>query len=231
MINERISESKQQVFNDWKKEFSNLKPIAKNKYFKTIGPIAVGLELINLPGGQSYRPHFAVYPLWKKTIKDCFKTPFVLMEIYNLKGLQFSIPYLGADKQFIEAVNCTKEQVPIPFELDIVPLSYINNTIDKQFKDILIQSNSAQQGKLLELIFYCSLYAGANNLILTQLIGEIEMRAQVWNKQMFNYLHGDFEKWLLSLKRVKEEPNEFFRQVKVNMNDKIIKKLQNSKLI
>ena len=61
---ENIKDIKKQVAEDWQNAFPQLVKYAQNKYYKILGSVIVGIELIKLPKAEDYRPHFVIYSLW-----------------------------------------------------------------------------------------------------------------------------------------------------------------------
>src|SRR5919109_893840 len=109
---------KKKVASDWQTAFPQLAAFAQDKFYKIIGPLVVGIELINIQRIEGYRPHFMIYPLWGNNrghdLKACLDAPAVYSAIRNRKGLQLDIPYIKHGGYFAEAVECTKTQISIP---------------------------------------------------------------------------------------------------------------------
>jgi len=68
-----LREIKEMVNEDWQKAFPQLTLYARNRFYKIVGPLVVGFELINIPRTEDYRPHFVCYPLWKNNIQECLR--------------------------------------------------------------------------------------------------------------------------------------------------------------
>ena len=77
---------KKEIFKAWQNAFPQLTLYSQNNLYKKVGPIIIGIELIRLPRTEEYRPHFVMYPLWKKDILTCLSIPIILKEYKNKKG-------------------------------------------------------------------------------------------------------------------------------------------------
>ena len=114
-----LKDIKRKVIEDWKLAFPQLSGYSQNKLYKVTGPIVVGIELVSLPRTEAYRPHFAMYPLWKNDVKTSLDVPIVLKEYFNKKRLQYSIPYEKHSQLFSDVLESIKQQTPISFDEDI----------------------------------------------------------------------------------------------------------------
>jgi hypothetical protein len=75
--------------NEWINHFK-LTAKSPTKFYKTAGCFALGFDFPKIYG--ELQPHFVIYPLWKKDIKDCFSAPLFLHTINNNKGLKYQEP-------------------------------------------------------------------------------------------------------------------------------------------
>lgn len=104
-----LKELKKRVSREWQNAFPQLTPYTDNKLYKVIGPVIVGIELINLPNKEEYRPHFVMYSLWGNrtgnNLKACLNFPILLKEFYTDKGIQYCIPYVESDMMFSDIIN------------------------------------------------------------------------------------------------------------------------------
>lgn len=225
--------NKKVIFNDWQNLFPQLVPYSKNKLYKVVGPLVIGIELIKLPHVEEYRPYFVIYPLWGNklgnNINDCLSSPVILSDIRNKKGLQFDIPYSKHGEYFAEAVECTKKQIQIPFNKDVI-LNTLFGVVNGCFKDKMVNSNAGQQAKLFQFEFYAALYVN-NNKQLVSILNQIQKESKHWNMELFELWFGNFEHWLMALRNKVNFRNEFMNQIKTNQHDKKIEKLYFSELI
>lgn len=207
-------EIKKKITSDWLSAFPQLSSFAQNKLYKIIGCSIAGIELIKLPSSEAYSPHFTAYPLWNINPKIILDRPSLLIQIYNRKGLQFSIPYSRHNSYFNEAVEAITKQITISLYGDVKLNSWFE-MIDSCFNDILVSSNAAQQAKLLELKYYSAVYVGFEEQVRSVLI-EIEERQNNWNMQMFEMWFGKYEIWLQGLHEVFTNRNDFLERIAAN---------------
>ena len=62
---------------EWLTAFPQLSEFSTNKLLKIVGPLLVGVEIIQI-NTEEYRPHFVIYPLWKLDVKSCLEFPIIL---------------------------------------------------------------------------------------------------------------------------------------------------------
>lgn len=227
-MSENIKEIKKKIAEEWLSSVPQLSAFAQNKFYKVVGCLIIGVEAVNIPNIEGYKPHFVVYPLWKDDVKKCLDAPSLYLCLENKKGLQFSIPYLKHSAYFNEAIECLKKQVPILFT-ENVPLKSLFDLVDSRFNDILVKSNSAQQAKLFELKFYSALYTG-NQSQVQNVLNQIQQASKNWNMQMFEVWYGKFDTWLQGLQEKVNSCEEFLKQIEANKQDKKILQLKSSEL-
>lgn len=223
-MSEDIKDIKKRIAEEWLNSIPQLSAFAQNKFYKVVGCLIIGVEAVNIPNIEGYKPHFVVYPLWKDDVKKCLDTPFLYLCLENKKGLQFSIPYLKHSAYFDEAIECLKKQVPILLT-EKVTLKSLFDLVDSRFNDILVKSNSAQQAKLFELKFYSVLYAG-NQSQVQSVLNQIQLASKNWNMQMFEMWYGIFDLWLQGLQEKASNREDFIKQIEANKQDKKISKLK-----
>ncbi len=225
-MTEDIKTIKKKVNQDWQNAFPELAKYAQNKFYKTVGPTIVGLELIKLPRVEEYRPHLVIYPLWKGTLKECLNAPDVLLEFKNKKGLQFNIPYNKHSFYFEEVIRAIKEQSPIPFDGDI-KLKSLLSLIDTYSKEPPLGAapNSYLQAKLMEFKYGITL-ASSDDRLVEKVLSDIERRK--WDSEHFSMWDIKVDTWLNALKNIdKDSVVENVNKIK---SDKKLKKLLVSEL-
>ncbi|WP_312788854.1 hypothetical protein [Sphingobacterium sp.] len=221
-------EIKKKVTEDWLNSFPHLSPFAQNKLYKIIGCLIFGIEAVNVPNIEGYKPHIVIYPLWMHDVKKCLDTPSLYICIVNKKGLQFSIPYSKHNQYFNEALECFKNQNTVSLNGN-VSLKSLFAFIDSLFSDMLIKTNSMQQAKLFELKFHLALYVGSQ-VQIQNVLTQIQQARKSWDMQMFETWYGSFDLWVQRLLEKASRRDEFLDQVEINKQDKKIAKLQNSEL-
>ena len=224
-----MKDIKKRISEEWLNTIPELSIFTQNKFYRIVGCVIIGIELVKLPKTEDYRPHFVLYPLWKSNLKNCLDNPTILLEINNKKGLQFSIPYLKHSDCFNEVIECLKNQVPILFD-ENVPLKSLFALVDSRFNDILIRTNSAQQAKLFELKFNSALYTG-NQSQVQSVLNQIQQASKSWNIQMFELWNGKFDLWLKGLQEKASNRADFIKQIEVIKQDTRISQLKSSEFI
>lgn len=85
------------ISKDWQTELHYLTKYKPNKFYKRVGPLVVGIELISAPHTDYYCLYFAIYALWGnalgRDIKSCMSGPILLRQISN------EIPFSNHDTQ------------------------------------------------------------------------------------------------------------------------------------
>ncbi|WP_149240735.1 hypothetical protein [Dyadobacter sp. 32] len=228
-MSNKNKEIKKIIAEQWLSSVPDLSAFTQNKFYKIVGCLVIGIELINLPKVENYRPYFVIYPLWKKDLKECLDSPVVLMEIYNKKGMQFSIPYLNHDVYFNEVIENIKRQVPILFSEDIY-FKKMDDLICRLFDDILVKSNSAQQAKLFELRFYTALYVGNENQTIN-VLNNIKKASTFWNMRMFETWYGKLDLWIQGLQEAIIYREEFVIHVNTIKQERKMLKMHHSELL
>ena len=223
-----LKEAKKKVVKEWQNAFPQLTLYSQNKLYKIIGAIVTGIELIKLPRTEEYRPHFVIYPLWKKDVKACLDVPIILQEYYNRKGLQFSIPYEKHGIYFEEVLGSVKKQTPLSFAGD-VSLKKLFDIIDEYSKmpPLSASPNSYLQAKLQEARLEIALCISSNNEV-QNVLAQIQKRK--WNIGHFAMWNIDFNEWLKGLQEKVNHSKEFLNRIAVNKQDKKLEKLQQSEL-
>lgn len=224
------SKIKKIITDEWLKTFPNLNALSRNKLYKIIGPFICGIELVNLPRSQEYRPHFVVYSLWKGNVKSCLEYPSLLLQFYDEKKLQIDLPYNDVSDKYKEAQKIVSNNLKISFAENVALeklFSLIDNVLEN---DITCKFNSGKVASLFELKFYASLYTG-NQIQVENVFNQIEQLSKNWNMQMFEIWYGKFDTWLHELKKKQNDRDDFLKQIEANKQDKRIARLQCSELV
>lgn len=222
------SSIKKEIINNWSDNFATLSVYAQNKLYKICGPFVLGIEILNLPRTEDYRPIFVCYPLWKFRIKECLEEPVFIQEIYDKKGFQFNIPYTKHYNFFPVAVECTKKQVLILGVQDI-SIKQLFEVLNKQFSQTMIKSSPVGQAKLFEAKLLSALYVNDMDVV-ERVRNEIYNTSKAWLPTLFEWKYGKLDIWLQSLQILISNRDEFLKQIELNKQDKKIGKLQSSEL-
>ena len=174
------------------KEIPECEIFKPNKLYRVVDPFVMGIEFISVSNNK-FRPHFVIYPLWKNDVEECLSAPYLLQEIYNVKGRQFTVCHDEYTAAHTELIDCINKQTPLL--LAYINLEVFLSLIEKAGKDdILIKSSSSQQAKLFELKFHASLFLNEHKKILGTL-NDIKKHSTIWDFKLFNYFFGDFDTW------------------------------------
>jgi hypothetical protein len=220
-------EIKKKVIEDWQNAMPQLCLYAQDKLYKVVGSIIVGLELIKLPRAKEYRPHFVIYPLWKKDVKSNLDYPILIKEFYNKKGLQYSIPYENHSSFFNDVLNSIKKQSPLPFEGNIFLKKLMFLLDDHSQKPPLSAApNSYLQAVLQEAKLKIALSISSEEA--QSILEQINKRS--WDVSHFKACGVNVSNWLQSLQEVINNRDEFLKQIETNKQDKKLAKLGSSEL-
>ena len=220
-------EIKKKVIEDWQNAVPQLSLYAQDKLYKVVGSLVVGLELIKLPRTEEYRPHFVIYPLWKKDVKSSLDYPILLKEYYNKKGLQYSIPYEKHSTFFNDVLDSIKKQSPLPFEGNLSSIELMP-VLDEYSKTPPLSAapNSYLQAVLQEAKLKIALSISSEKV--KSVLEQIDKRS--WDVNHFKAFGVDVNEWLQSLKDTITNRDEFLKQIEANKQDKKIAKLHSSEL-
>jgi hypothetical protein len=220
---------KKNIAKDWIEAFPELSIYAQNKFYKIIGSVITGIELIALPFSEDYRPHFVICPLWEKDASKSIEYPGMMIEFKNRDGLQLNISYSNHSANFEEAVECVRHQLPINFTGNIHLGELLTVLMNYSVTSHLSASpNSLLQGRLYQFMLYCALYTN-NAEQINRLLTEIKQRK--WNIEHFGMAHVDPDVWITDLENTVHNHDEFMAQITRNKEDKKIKKLKQSQLL
>jgi hypothetical protein len=219
--------TKKKIIDDWQNAFPQLSLYSPNSLYKVLGPVVVGIELIKLPRTEEYRPHFAMYPLWKDDVKTNFGFPIVLREFYSKKNQQFSISYEKHDTRFEEVVERVKTQMPLTFVGDI-SLKEVLLVLDEYSKmpPLSAAPNSYLQAALQESKFNIALYisVSAAQGILSQI------KERNWDANHFSLFKTDPRQWLLYLEGKLKNRSALLEKIESNKRDGKISEFKHSEL-
>jgi hypothetical protein len=224
------NKTKRIITEEWLKAFPTLNAYAQNKLYKIIGPFIVGIELINLPRSEDYRPHFTIYSLWKSNIKSCLEYPVLMFEFYDKKQMQLNLPYFDVNGKYKEGINIVSNNIHISLHDDITLNRFYSLVNEILQNDNTNKSHSGKIASLLELKFYAALYVGSQNE-MQNIMDQIQQASRDWDIKIFETWYGKFNLWLETLKGAISKRDMFLKQIELNKQDKKLLKLQSSKLI
>jgi len=216
---------------EWSDEFHGLYPFSKNKLYKIAGPFIIGLELVKIPRIEACKPYFVIYPLYGKTVKDCWRRSLFLMEFKNSRGRQFEIWYndkfgqLQLAHEFIKAV--------LPFNLNEPCIDYDSfiELIDYylyKYDHGMFRKHSGNRANMFEIKFYAALYANKNTHVILE---EINIDKESWDMILFNNLHGDYHIWYNKLVESLNKLSLLSATIDKNKTEKKIERFPVSELL
>lgn len=223
------SKTKKIITEEWVKAFPDLSAYAQNKLYKIVGPFVLGIELINLPRSENYRPHFVIYSLWKNSVKTCLEYPVIMQEFYNSKKLQLNLPYGDVNGKYKEAQTIVSIGLKVSLTDNITLQRFYALIDDVLQNDIAYKSHSGKIASLFELKFYLALYTG-NQSQVQGFLNQVQQESKNWNMQMFEVWYGKFDLWLQVLQEKASSREDFIKQIEANKQDKKILQLKSSEL-
>ncbi len=217
----KIGQIKKNTVLGWLKTFPSLNKFTQNKLYQGVGPFLCGIELTQLPRTRGYRPHFAVYPLWKKGVKECLDTPSILKSFRDENGLEISIEYLNHKVDFSKKMKLVEAQIKLGLGGDVI-VDEIIDMIDDYSKDFIVKNNPMLQIKLYELKFYGALYL--NDFSFKDLIlSEILEVSEGWDTKVLDMWSFNLNDWLKKLEKI--ERNALMKIIDENKSEKKLNKI------
>ncbi|MEZ0182551.1 hypothetical protein AB9T89_09925 [Flavobacterium oncorhynchi] len=220
---------KNRIANDWQSNFPELTIYSLNKFYKIAGCVIFGIELIKLPRNDEYRPHFVIYPLWKKNLKECLEMPIVMQQFCNKRNFQFDIPYEYSKHVFYfeEVIKVIKKECPFLFEEYSLAQSIVDS-IDNysQTKRFSIAPNSYFQAEFLQVKMEIVLYK--STFKAQEILNKIKGKG--WDIDHFQSCGVNIKEWFSSLQEEIDDRNLFLKQIEINKAESKLKKLKKSDL-
>ncbi|GAA0882182.1 hypothetical protein GCM10009120_07790 [Sphingobacterium siyangense subsp. cladoniae] len=221
-------ETKKRIAEDWLHSFPQLSRYQANKFYKIIGPVVIGVELIKLPRTEEYRPHYVMYPLWRANLKQCLDAPIILSEFKNNKNLQYNIPYESNHKDFQDAIFQAKSQRPTLIS-DRISYKEILSEIKHYAENSYLKAspNSYWQALLKEAQLIICLYVDSEeaNAVLK------DIRDVDWNVAHFKNNGVDKAIWIEEMGNLLKQCDSVLSQIRLNQKDSKICKLPYHELI
>ncbi|CAA0211195.1 conserved hypothetical protein [Tenacibaculum maritimum] len=218
--------NKKETIRLWLDAYPSLHNYSNTKLYSILGPFVIGIELIKLPRVDNYRPHFVLYPLYCNNLKTCLSYPIFLLEFFNKKGLEYSIPYNMDDKSlFNDVKNSINNKISKEVGKDM-PISTIFKLIDEQIGSHITKLQ-LKQPEFYEVKYYSALYV--SNDKANTVLEEIQKEHKSWDMNKFNTYYGDYNEWYDSLKG--KDRNSFLKLINKNKSDEKLGKLNQSELV
>jgi hypothetical protein len=224
-----LKEIKKKISEEWQSAFPQLTLYSQNKFYKVVGAIIIGIELIKLPRTEEYRPHFVMYSLCGNRIgidlKSCLEGPILLKEYYSKKKLQYSIGFEKHNYFFSDVLESIKAQTILPFEGNI-SFNKIASVIDEYSKTPPLSAapNSYLQAALQEAKLKIALFISIEEAQIV--LDQINKRS--WDLTHFKACGVNVNEWLQSLQTIIINRDKFIKQIEANKQDKKILQLKSS---
>lgn len=221
-------ETKRSVVTDWGRAFPDLRKVGGRRLLRIVGPLLIGLEIVTGPQ-DSYRLYNVVYPLWRKSLKDCLDYPEVLHELEDERGLQMFIEYKKHEKLSPKVLRSVEGDTLVEFSGN-VSLSGLIKSIEKYGQTYMIRAQGAHaRARLLRFICLCSLYVDRMDLV-ANILNTIHAEKSQWDMKRFEALLGDFDEWFNSIVALVESDGKLQEAVDLNANEPKLAKLSRASL-
>jgi hypothetical protein len=214
---------------EWLKAFPILSRYKKGKYYKIVGPLIVGLEMVRLNYIECYRPHFVAYGLWENSLNSCLKVPEILFEIKGSNGRTLNIPYSKQPETIMNNLDIIRVQL----------LSIYPSTIKTQSLFDLIEwylKNSELNAAPFS-VFAAQLHRTMLRLAIFAERKDIEartldlIRCKPWDQKHFTLAGMKVADWIASMEAESENPSFLLAKIRKNRNSSSLSQLPRSELI
>lgn len=200
----------------------HLTPISSRIFVHLNDCVLVGLVLVKVPGMPSYKLYFAMYPLWRSTLKGCLEIPLFQIALLDDNGFEIYISKYIDDEYAQSLIEKCREQFPL-LSGDISFANMIISLNCHIAHDKSINSNFVLNMKIYKLIYGIALYMNeleAANNIYHLISGQISQ----WDAETFRYWYGEKEDYLRTLKEYEQNRERIISNVHTNLaNPKLAK--------
>ena len=180
-------------------EFPTLSLYGKNKLYKVVGPVVVGIDLIKRPGFDEITPYFACYPLWKVGLEECLDSPILLVK-YEVNKIPFDLNKSMSSKKLLEALDDYSKKPP------------------------LSASNNSYLQAMLRVVKLYIVLSQRNKEEAESILDEIKQTN--WSEEHFKMWNVDLKKWILDLEKIVLNSEEIINQIKINKENSKLNSLQ-----
>ena len=200
----------------------HLTPISSRIFVHLNDCVIVGLVLVKVPVMPSYKLYFAMYPLWRSSLKDCLAIPLFQIALLDDNGFEIYISKDIDDEYAQSLIEKCREQFPL-LSGDISFANMIISLNCHIAHDKSINSNFVLNMKIYKLIYGVALYKNeleAANNIYHLISGQISQ----WDAETFRYWYGEKEDYLRILKEYEQNRERIISNVHTNLaNPKLAK--------
>lgn len=222
---------KAKINEEWQLEFPTFNKFSVNKFYRIVGCVVVGIELIVLPGSGDYLPYLTIYGLWPNALGNDVKAwlgaPVLIKQFYNYKGFQFNIPFELDNEMCKEAINVVKSKAAFLLA-EVISIETLNDCIDEYAKSPPLD---AMPGSFLQASLMESKLNIARYVSHAYAVGVFkELKSRSWNTAHFKLCGQDVDQWIEKMKNKLADRDLFVDQVKANRLSPGLSKLKFSEL-
>lgn len=226
----RVPGLNSRICSDWLERFPELGKYHQNKFFKVVGPLVAGIELIDVPMMEQYRPFFFIYPMWESDVKACFDFSPIYFEFSDERKSDLNIPYRRHQDLFSMASVCVREQLPWPLDRD----GHLSEVLRfaEQYLKTPRALHSGVRGQVIIRKLAVLLAAWMNDAHAVSIgLDVIRQEQKKWDRDQFILWFGDFDSWHASLLDQVSRREDLLRSVRLNLQDAKIRQLPYSALL
>ena len=216
-----------EIIKDWS-SLGYFRRFTPQKYYAVCGCFIIGFELSSARCDGYYRTYFVMYPLWKKTIKDCMHHPYFYRCIENYKGRDLEIPYTDHHNHFSKSIIEIKNE--LGFIFNNISIKEIYTFLEKKYNEPEFRFVPVLQA----YIFVCELclFVFVNDeKIINIVLEDIKKKSKGWNIDKFKYWGNNFNEWYNELIKIRDNREQFLKQIETNINSEKLRKLPRYNLI
>ena len=215
---------KKNIFSDKICNMLNLKSITTRSFVYLVDCVLLGIVMVKVPGRNAFKLYFTIFPLCKKTLKDCLDMPIVQKVIVDDKNMDFYLREELSPDNVNSAIQKILEQVPFVPAQNISFEKLKSFLIEVTEKDSTISSNFVLKMKIYRMIYDVALIRNDTETAI-YIYDLISNEILQWDKEIFEYWFGDKESYLKKLKEYNKNRNSLLDNLKCNSDESKILKL------
>lgn len=215
------------ISKDWQTELHYLTKYKPNKFYKRVGPLVVGIELISAPHTDYYCLYFAIYALWGnalgRDIKSCMSGPILLRQISN------EIPFSNHDTQMSLIKKYVLNQISF-LQNDAINVVDIISTFEtyRHEKPLCVSMYSYLQACVLADEYKCFLYFDMRDKAESLLQ---DISKSPWDNKSFVNVGQTVSGYLNKIQSIMETIDDFKKEIEGNINTLQIASLKCANII
>ena len=228
-----MKDNRKHVNKDWLGAFPQLTRFSLNKFYKILGPVIVGIELIKPPGVLKYSPHFVIYSLWGNRaghdLKACMSIPLLLKSFQDKNSKEIFIDFDRHDFEFHEVLKSVRKQLPLSLQ-GPVSQAKILEVLDGYSKSPPLSAapNSYLQASLMQSKLELAICSGTERQV-EEIFKQIVKRN--WDLNHFELWGIDYKNWIKDLEKCIDNKHLLLARLEANKRNSKLAKLQRSELV